>query len=159
MSKRFYNKEEEASSVKHILFVCTGNTCRSPMAEAILKNKNIDGIEVKSAGIYADYGSDASVNAKKVLESNNIIHQHQSSPLTKDHLDWADLILTMTGSHKSAILQQYPETAVKVYTLKEFSGEGAGIDVTDPFGGSVGTYQGTYQELEQLIEKVIEKIR
>ena len=159
MFESFYNKEEEASSVKHILFVCTGNTCRSPMAEAILKNKNIDGIEVRSAGIYADYGSDASVNAKKVLENHNIAHQHQSSPLTTEQLDWADLILTMTGSHKRAILHQYPQTAVKLYTLKEFTGEATGPDVTDPFGGSVGTYQGTYQELELLIEKVIEKIR
>jgi protein arginine phosphatase len=145
--------------MKRILFVCTGNTCRSPMAEAILKNKKIDGLEVKSAGIYADYGSEASVNAKKVLKDNNITHQHQSSRLTKEQLDWADLILTMTFSHKFAILQQYPETAVKLFTLKEFAGEVFDHDVTDPFGGNVDIYQGTFQELEQLIEKVIEKVK
>lgn len=128
------------------------------MAEAILKNKNIEGLEVRSAGIYADYGSEASVNAKKVLEKNNITHSHQSSPLTKDHLDWADCILTMTASHKFAILQQFPETAAKLFTLKEFIGETVDHDVSDPFGGSVDIYEGTYQELECLIEKAIEKL-
>ena len=57
-------------SLQRILFVCTGNTCRSPMAEAILKSKKIDGVEVKSAGIYAATGSEASAHAKKVLEDN-----------------------------------------------------------------------------------------
>lgn len=63
--------------MKRILFVCTGNTCRSPMAEAILKSKKIDGLEVKSAGIYAATGSEASAHAKKywkIIISNIIIH-------------------------------------------------------------------------------------
>jgi protein-tyrosine phosphatase len=129
------------------------------MAEAILRNKNIEGITVRSAGIYADLGSEASAGAKKVLENNNITHDHQSSPLTMKHLEWADLILTMTSSHKFAILQQYPEAAAKLFTLKEYAGEPFDHDVTDPFGGSVGIYQHTYRELEQLIENVIEKIK
>jgi protein-tyrosine phosphatase len=128
------------------------------MAEAILRNKNIEGMTVRSAGIYADHGSEASANAKKVLEDNNITHEHQSSPMTKEHLEWADLILTMTTSHKFAILQQYPQVAAKLFTLKEYTGEPFDHDVTDPFGGNVGIYQNTYQELEQLIDKVIEKI-
>jgi protein arginine phosphatase len=144
--------------MKRILFVCTGNTCRSPMAEAILKSKKIDGLEVKSAGIYAATGSEASAHAKKVLEDHHIEHNHSSNMLTLESVHWADLILTMTGSHKNVILQQYPETAGKVFTLKEFTGEAYDVDVVDPFGGSVEIYQETYQELDKLITKAIEKM-
>ncbi|WP_419954991.1 low molecular weight protein arginine phosphatase [Neobacillus niacini] len=144
--------------MKRILFVCTGNTCRSPMAEAILKSKKINGLEVKSAGIYAATGSEASAHAKKVLEANHIEHNHLSNMLTLESVHWADWVLTMTGSHKNAILQQYPETAGKVFTLKEFTGEKYDVDVVDPFGGSVAIYEETYQELEKLITKAIEKL-
>jgi protein arginine phosphatase len=145
--------------MQRILFVCTGNTCRSPMAEAILKNKNIEGIEVKSAGVFAANGSEASKHARQVLDENQILHNHQSSLLTSADVEWADLILTMTGSHKSAILGYFPESAAKLYTLKEFTGETLMQDVADPFGGPVYMYRETYVELEKLIEQVIKKIK
>ncbi|MFC4802475.1 low molecular weight protein arginine phosphatase [Neobacillus sp. GCM10023253] len=145
--------------MQRILFVCTGNTCRSPMAEAILKNKQLDGIEVKSAGIYAASGNDASANAKEVLANNKITQNHRSTLLSSDEVDWADLILTMTTSHKFAIQQQYPKAIEKVFTLKEFTGEDFDHDVTDPYGGSLAIYEETYQELEKLIDKAIEKIK
>ena len=144
--------------MQRILFVCTGNTCRSPMAEAILKSKKIDGLEVKSAGIYAATGSEASAHARKVLEVHQIDHNHSSNMLNIDSVRWADLILTMTISHKNAILQQYPDAAAKVFTLKEFTGENYDVDVVDPFGGNLAIYQETYQELEKLITKAIEKL-
>lgn len=144
--------------MKRILFVCTGNTCRSPMASALLQHKAIDGIEVKSAGIYAASGSDASEHAKQVLEDNKISYSHCSQALTETEVDWADLILTMTNSHKFAIQQQYPKAIEKVYTLKEYSGEPFDQDVSDPYGGSLKQYEQTFQELEKLIDKVIEKI-
>jgi protein arginine phosphatase len=145
--------------LQRILFVCTGNTCRSPMAEAILKSKKIDGLEVKSAGIYAATGSEASAHAKKVLDAYHIEHNHSSTMLNKDSVQWADLILTMTGSHKNAILQQYPDSAGKVFTLKEFTGEKYAVDVVDPFGGNLAIYQETFQELDKLIKQAIEKIQ
>jgi protein-tyrosine phosphatase len=128
------------------------------MAEAILKNKNIEGVEVKSAGIFAENGGEASDHVKKVLNDHNIPHQHQSSMLTKTEVDWADLILTMTSSHKFAILDRYRDAEVKVFTLKEFTGEDFNQDVVDPFGGNLAIYQKTYQELERLIDKAIEKL-
>jgi protein arginine phosphatase len=145
--------------LQRILFVCTGNTCRSPMAEAILKSKKIDGLEVKSAGIYAATGSEASAHAKKVLDDHHIEHNHSSTMLSKDSVQWADLILTMTGSHKNAILQQYPDSAGKVFTLKEFTGEKYAVDVVDPFGGNLAIYQETFVELDKLIKQAIEKIQ
>ena len=144
--------------MRRILFVCTGNTCRSPMAEAILKNKNLEGIEVRSAGVFAVDGNEASAHAKQVLEENKIVHNHQSSLLTGEEVGWADLILTMTESHKGAILNYYPESAAKLFTLKEYTGETIFQDVSDPYGGNVSIYRETFQELEQLIDRVIEKI-
>ncbi|MED3623857.1 low molecular weight protein arginine phosphatase [Neobacillus thermocopriae] len=145
--------------MQRILFVCTGNTCRSPMAEAILKHKNLEGIEVKSAGIYASGGSEASPNAKLVLDKNQISHNHRSTLLSEKEVNWADLILTMTSSHKYAIQQQYPQAIEKVYTLKEFIGEERDQDVVDPYGGSLAIYEQTFQELQQLIDKAIEKLK
>lgn len=128
------------------------------MAEAILKSKRIDGLKVKSAGIYAATGSEASAHAKRVLDDHQIQHNHLSNMLNVESVQWADLILTMTGSHKNAILQQYPEARVKVFTLKEFTGEEFDVDVVDPFGGNLAIYQETYQELDKLITKAIEKM-
>jgi protein arginine phosphatase len=145
--------------LQRILFVCTGNTCRSPMAEAILKNKAVDTIEVRSAGIYAANGSEASTHAKRVLEDNGIVHNHSSSLLTSVEVEWADLILTMTSSHKLAILQQYPHVSQKVYTLKEYSGEGFNHDVVDPYGGPLAIYEETFRELNGLIDKAIGKLK
>ncbi|WP_084375143.1 low molecular weight protein arginine phosphatase [Neobacillus soli] len=144
--------------MERILFVCTGNTCRSPMAEAILKNKHLAGIEVRSAGIHAADGSEASAHAKQVLSDKQISQQHRSSLLTTREVDWADLILTMTSSHKFAIVHQYPHAGEKVFTLKEYTGERFNHDVVDPYGGTKAMYEATYQELEALIDKAIGRL-
>lgn len=145
--------------MQRVLFVCTGNTCRSPMAEAILKNKNLPDIEVRSAGIYAVNGSDASGHAKQVLAENNIQHGHRSTALTGNEVAWATIILTMTAAHKAAILQQFPDAAGKIFTLKEFSGEKEHLDVVDPFGGDIETYRHTYQQLDTLIHAAIDRLK
>ena len=73
------------------------------MAEAILKSKNIPGIEVKSAGVYASKGQEASTYATEILREHQIMHKHSTTPLSEEELDWATYIFTMTEGHKSII--------------------------------------------------------
>ncbi|OLO42269.1 low molecular weight phosphatase family protein [Alkalihalophilus pseudofirmus] len=142
--------------MKRVLFVCTGNTCRSPMAEALLKQKLNDEIEVQSAGIYAVPGSDASEQTKEVLKERGISFAHRSQTLSLELLNWATIVLTMTESHKQLIISQFPEMNKKVFTLKEYAqGEdGFSGDIADPYGGSVNEYRFTAYEIETMIEKL-----
>ena len=143
--------------MERVLFVCTGNTCRSPMAEALLKNKTKD-IEVRSAGIHAFPGCSASLNAIEALKSKGISLEHESQPLSQELLEWSSVILTMTNQHKQVILNSLPELKDKICTLFEFANEnGMNADINDPFGGSLEVYQATAEEIEHLLEKIIEK--
>lgn len=142
----------------NILFVCTGNTCRSPIAEAILKSKQVENINVRSAGIYATPNAEMSVNAKQVLDEANVFHQHQATQLSITEINWADLILTMTTSHRDRIIAAFPNEEQKVFTLREFISTTDFQDVVDPYGGDKIVYEQTFQELNALIERLVKKI-
>ncbi|WP_113928268.1 low molecular weight protein arginine phosphatase [Bacillus sp. P14.5] len=144
----------------NILFVCTGNTCRSPMAEALLRHKGKNEFHVKSVGVFASDGQKASFQTQEVLKENDIIHEHQSSSLKPEDIQWADYIFTMTEGHKQSIAAIHPQAADKMFTLKEFVTEDAlNRDVSDPYGGSLEVYRGTYIELVGLIDRLIEKLK
>ncbi|MGE7622092.1 low molecular weight protein arginine phosphatase [Viridibacillus sp. NPDC096237] len=142
----------------NIYFICTGNTCRSPMAEAILNAKKLDGLEVRSAGIFAMPGGEISENAKVVLSEANIFTEHVSKQIEAADLQWANLILTMTSAHKEMILQAFPAISDKTFTLKEYIVPYGSYDVSDPFGGDVYLYRQTFQELNKLIDALETKL-
>lgn len=148
-----------------VLFVCTGNTCRSPMAEAILRKKlteqGLEQIQVQSAGVAAAAETPASKGAMAALNNRQIdAFGHKSRLFIQETGNWADLILTMTQSHKHFLLAQFPDMRDKVYTLKEYVSETgeAGVpnyDIADPFGGSLDVYEACAEELEQAIDALI----
>lgn len=148
-----------------ILLVCTGNTCRSSMAEVLLKDMIehaglAEVIEVKSAGTTAVDGMGAAQQAITVMKTRGLdLSNHTSTSLSTGLLSEADLVLTMTRRHKGAILRNDPKLKDKVFTLKEYAGPvDDDLDISDPFGQSVDVYQQCSLELEQYLKNVLEKI-
>jgi protein-tyrosine phosphatase len=127
------------------------------MAAAILESKQIPGVEVKSAGVFAASGDAASPNAQKVLEENQLPLEHQSTQLSEEEVNWASVILTMTASHKAAVISHFPQAEGKIHTLREFAGEHDGLDIADPYGGSMDIYRASFGEIQQAIEKALAK--
>jgi len=120
-----------------ILFVCTGNTCRSPMAEKLaakmLERLNLgDNIQVMSAGLAALPGEPASSGAFEALRRDGVdLSDHRAKQLTKRMVEEADLILTMTASQKRHLLELYPMSAGKVFVLKEFAERGYNLEYSE----------------------------
>ncbi len=107
-----------------ILFVCTGNTCRSPMAEGMMRKLARERglhVEVRSAGVAATQGMSISHHASAVLKEQGVEDRILSTPLHAELVEWADLILGLTEGHKRQMIYSFPEAADKIYTLKEYA--------------------------------------
>lgn len=131
------------------------------MASYIL-NKKVKTLETdifaKSCGIAAYNGSLASENSVKALKEIDIdLSDHRSKMLTKEDVEQADIVLTMTNSHKLHILQYFSECSEKVYTLHEYSTKEK-LDISDPFMGSIEIYRACRDEINHLLEIVVNNI-
>ncbi len=145
-----------------VLFVCTGNICRSPMAEALFIHRigKNTGWDATSAGIYAPNGSPASDHAVSVLRELDIdLTGHRSKVLTPELVGSTDLIVTMTETHRNYILDLFPEVGNRVFLINAFGTSKVPADVSDPYGGSLNTYKRTRDEIDRALSDLILFIR
>lgn len=147
-----------------VMFICTGNICRSAMAEAMLKdeikkNKELkEKIEVYSAGTFANTGEGSTYSAIEVMKEYGIdLTSHKATNVRESDIKQMDIILCATVSHKSMIIRMYPELKDKTYTIKEFVGEKRDLDIKDPWGYDVEIYRFCASEIKKCIDLIISK--
>lgn len=140
-----------------VLFVCTGNTCRSPMAEGIFKDiADLKEFQVSSAGLSTFSGEPAENNAIITCDNHGIdIKNHKTTAIGEAHVKEMDLVLTATQAHRDKIRMLYPD--VDVYTIKEYAEGYDNLDIADPIGGGLKTYEKCFLELNEALERIIVK--
>lgn len=147
--------------MKKVLFVCTGNTCRSPMAEALFSrmlqqgDHPADEIKIESAGLYAWENETASPEAIEVMSQLGIdLTGHRSRLVNEAMVQDADLILTMTRRHRDQLQENFPYLKDKIYTLAEYAGQ-PNQEIPDPYGQNIEAYQQALEQIRKLLEEVI----
>lgn len=161
---------EEVNIMKErkIVFVCTGNTCRSPMAEAVLRSElkrlHIDDVSVYSAGIRATEGGYINPNSLAVLTENGLsVENFSPTPLDRQTLETAFAIVCMTDEQRDLLMEMrwtilrregFSEIENNVYSFSELAGE----EIPDPFGREIGVYRQTYRKIAAGIPALIGKL-
>ena len=141
--------------MEQIIFICTGNTCRSPMAEGLFRAHNGEektGLAALSAGMYTSDGLPASGNAvTAAAELGADITSHRSRMLTPELAREAKYLVCMTGAHYDRLCELFPDCADKIFTLLP-------EDISDPFGGDLATYRRSAAEIDKGVQAVIESL-
>lgn len=142
---------------KRLIFVCTGNTCRSPMAQRIFQRlDDVTGLEVLSRGLVVLFPEPANAKACVVMKNHELsLEEHIALGLSESDITEDTLILTMTEKQKNTVLEEYKE-AHHVYTMKEYVGQEG--DVIDPYGGTLLEYEDCYLELSKLVKKTLYRL-
>lgn len=138
-----------------IVFICTGNTCRSPMAEGFFRalgGEKKTGLAALSAGMYTSDGLPASGNAvTAAAELGADITSHRSRMLTPELAREAKYLVCMTGAHYDRLCELFPDCADKIFTLLP-------EDISDPFGGDLATYRRSAAEIDKGVQAVIKNL-
>lgn len=140
-----------------LLFVCTGNTCRSPMAQGLACQLFGPEVEVDSAGLEAREGDEASPHAIAVMSEQGVdLRHHQARRIRAEQLAKADWVIAMTKAQELALQRRFPEWAAKLKCLGEWDETGG--DIHDPWGGALEDYQTSAQEIKRLLEGLRRKL-
>lgn len=149
-----------AHASPHLLFVCSGNICRSPLAEAMaraaLYAAGIDAV-VQSCGTSALTGQRAEVGARAVAADLGLmLDAHRAQPVTRDLVASASLVVCVTDRHRDHVRQFFPHQRAKIVSYDELTGLG---DIPDPYGGDAADYRALRDQLEKGMPKIVERIK
>ncbi|MBE9580411.1 MAG: hypothetical protein IMF18_02190 [Proteobacteria bacterium] len=151
-----------ATQIKNILFVCTGNICRSPFAEGLSKKlvgeKGLEGIAVGSAGLFALPGNSATSLAQRVAAEYDVdLSRHSAKSVSEKILTSSDLVLVMERSHEEDLLASFPDAAGRVLLLRHFGRHGSRRrGIADPYGLQYEAYRFCFLDIQDAVSGLVE---